>query len=306
LGRLAKASIRTVQSSGHTRRLRRRLDLPVLRLAAMARTPPKDVSLRRATEVWLPSLDAVVHGVSSASNVVQEPAGRVRCPKRSPATWRIGMGPRRARDPRQTDGDEVVFTEMRIAGGASTIWRLATGTPPSRPAGNVTYPTPRARAVRSTRMGPASPARQVGGSGGPPPGFDRTQAGRPDAQREARSGHQRDPVPAGLSTSSAGMQTQISFSRCASAASFRISLDVDLDEVEPSHGPSFCGSHPRPHHPGDAEVPPRPTPSSARSCGTWKADRRAREGRRRERFGQSQATPASTEPPAATAAAATS
>jgi exonuclease SbcD len=143
LGRLAKASIRTVIIPGthdvyDGASIYRSYDL-----AAMARTTPEWIAVLTPDQpnVWLPSLDAVVHGrVFSTKRGSKSPLYGFDARMDRRATWRIGMVHGALAIPGKTDGDEVVFTEDEIAGTgldylALGHWHSAI----EGRAGNVTY-----------------------------------------------------------------------------------------------------------------------------------------------------------------------
>ena len=143
LARLAKASIRTVIIPGthdvyDGASIYRSYDL-----AAMARTSPEWVVVLTPEQpnVWLPSLDAVVHGrVFSTKRAPNSPLAGFDARMDRRATWRIGMIHGALAIPGKTDGDEVVFTEEEIA--ATGLDYLALGHWHSAiegRAGNVTY-----------------------------------------------------------------------------------------------------------------------------------------------------------------------
>jgi DNA repair exonuclease SbcCD nuclease subunit len=118
LGRLAKASIRTVIIPGthdvyDGASIYRSYDL-----AAMARTTPEWIAVLTPEQpnVWLASLDTVVHGrVFDTKRAPKSPLAGfdVRMDRR--ATWRIGMVHGALAIPGKTDTDEVVFTEDEIS-----------------------------------------------------------------------------------------------------------------------------------------------------------------------------------------------
>ena len=118
LGRLAKASIRTVIIPGthdvyDGASIYRSYDL-----AAMARTTPEWIAVLTPEQpnVWLPSLDAVVHGrVFSTKRGPKSPLDGFDARMDRRATWRIGMVHGALAIPGKTDSDEVVFTAEEIA-----------------------------------------------------------------------------------------------------------------------------------------------------------------------------------------------
>ncbi|MGD0018863.1 MAG: DNA repair exonuclease [Candidatus Limnocylindrales bacterium] len=118
LGRLAKASIRTVIIPGthdvyDGASIYRSYDL-----AAMARTTPEWIAVLTPEQpnVWLPSLDAVVHGrVFNTKRAPKSPLDGFDARMDRRATWRIGMVHGALAIPGKTDSDEVVFTEEEIA-----------------------------------------------------------------------------------------------------------------------------------------------------------------------------------------------
>ena len=143
LGRLAKASIRTVIIPGthdvyDGASIYRSYDL-----AVMARTTPEWIAVLTPEQpnVWLPSLDAVVHSrVFSTKRAPTSPLEGFNARSDRRATWRIGMIHGALAIPGKTDGDEVVFTEEEIA--ATGLDYLALGHWHSAiegRAGNVTY-----------------------------------------------------------------------------------------------------------------------------------------------------------------------
>ncbi len=143
LARLAKASIRTVIIPGthdvyDGSSIYRSYDL-----AAMARTSPDWIAVLtpQQSNVWLPSLDAVVHGrVFATKRAPRSPFDGFDARMDRRATWRIGMAHGALAIPGKTDADEVVFTEDEIA--ASGLDYLALGhwhSAVEGKAGNVTY-----------------------------------------------------------------------------------------------------------------------------------------------------------------------
>ena len=118
LGRLAKASIRTVIIPGthdvyDGASIYRSYDL-----AAMAKTGPEWIVVLtpERQNVWLPSLDAVVHGrVFNTKRAPKSPLDGFDARTDRRATWRIGMVHGALAIPGKTDGDEVVFTEDEIS-----------------------------------------------------------------------------------------------------------------------------------------------------------------------------------------------
>ncbi len=118
LGRLAKASIRTVIIPGthdvyDGSSIYRSYDL-----AAMARTSAEWIAVLTPEQpnVWLPSLDAVVHGrVFSTKRGPKSPLDGFDARSDRRATWRIGMVHGALAIPGKTDADEIVFSEEEIA-----------------------------------------------------------------------------------------------------------------------------------------------------------------------------------------------
>jgi DNA repair exonuclease SbcCD nuclease subunit len=118
LGRLAKASIRTVIIPGthdvyDGSSIYRSYDL-----AAMARTTAEWIAVLTPEQpnVWLPSLDAVVHGrVFSTKRGPKSPLDGFDARSDRRATWRIGMVHGALAIPGKTDADEIVFSEEEIA-----------------------------------------------------------------------------------------------------------------------------------------------------------------------------------------------
>ena len=118
LGRLAKASIRTVIIPGthdvyDGASIYRSYDL-----AAMAKTSPEWITVLtpEKQDVWLPSLDAVVHGrVFNTKRAPKSPLDGFDARMDRRATWHIGMVHGALAIPGKTDGDEVVFTEDEIS-----------------------------------------------------------------------------------------------------------------------------------------------------------------------------------------------
>jgi DNA repair exonuclease SbcCD nuclease subunit len=118
LARLAKASIRTVIIPGthdvyDGASIYRSYDL-----AAMAKTTPEWITVLtpEQSSVWLPSLDAVVHGrVISTKRAPRSPLDGFDARMDRRATWRIGMVHGALAIPGRTDADDVVFTEQEIA-----------------------------------------------------------------------------------------------------------------------------------------------------------------------------------------------
>ncbi len=128
LGRLAKASIRTVIIPGthdvyDGASIYRSYDL-----AAMAHTTSEWITILtpEKTNVWLPSLDAVVHGrVASTKRAPGSPLAGFDARMDRRATWRIGMVHGALAIPGKTDADDVAFTEAEMA--ASGLDYLALG-----------------------------------------------------------------------------------------------------------------------------------------------------------------------------------
>jgi DNA repair protein SbcD/Mre11 len=118
LGRLAKASIRTVIIPGthdvyDGSSIYRSYDL-----AAMARTSAEWIAVLTPEQpnVWLPSLDAVVHGrVFSTKRGPKSPLDGFDARTDRRATWRIGMVHGALAIPGKTDTDGIVFSEEEIA-----------------------------------------------------------------------------------------------------------------------------------------------------------------------------------------------
>jgi DNA repair exonuclease SbcCD nuclease subunit len=118
LGRLARASIRTVIIPGthdvyDGASIYRSYDL-----AAMAKTSPEWITVLtpEKQDVWLPSLDAVVHGrVFNTKRAPKSPLDGFDARMDRRATWHIGMVHGALAIPGKTDGDEVVFTEDEIS-----------------------------------------------------------------------------------------------------------------------------------------------------------------------------------------------
>ena len=118
LGRLAKASIRTVIIPGthdvyDGASIYRSYDL-----AAMARTTSEWIAVLTPEQpnVWLPALDAVVHGrVFSSKRAPKSPLDGFDARSDRRATWRIGMVHGALAIPGKTDSDVVVFTEEEIS-----------------------------------------------------------------------------------------------------------------------------------------------------------------------------------------------
>jgi DNA repair exonuclease SbcCD nuclease subunit len=118
LARLAKASIRTVIIPGthdvyDGASIYRSYDL-----AAMARTTPEWIVVLTPEQpnIWLPSLDAVIHGrVFNTKRGPKSPLDGFDARMDRRATWRIGMVHGALSIPGKTDGDEVVFKEDEIA-----------------------------------------------------------------------------------------------------------------------------------------------------------------------------------------------
>ena len=128
LGRLAKASIRTVIIPGthdvyDGSSIYRSYDL-----AAMAHTTSEWITILtpEKANVWLPSLDAVVHGrVASTKRAPGSPLAGFDARMDHRAAWRLGMVHGALAIPGKTDADDVVFTEAEIA--ASGLDYLALG-----------------------------------------------------------------------------------------------------------------------------------------------------------------------------------
>jgi DNA repair exonuclease SbcCD nuclease subunit len=118
LGRLAKASIRTVIIPGthdvyDGASIYRSYDL-----AAMARTTAEWITVLTPDQpnVWLASLDAVVHSrVFSTKRAPRSPLEGFDARMDRRATWRIGMVHGALAIPGKTDNDGVVFTEDEIS-----------------------------------------------------------------------------------------------------------------------------------------------------------------------------------------------
>ncbi len=118
LARLAKASIRTVIIPGthdvyDGASIYRSYDL-----ASMARTTPEWISVLTPDQpnVWLPTLDAVVHSrVFDTKRAPQSPLADFDARSDRRATWRIGMVHGALAIPGKTDADEVVFSEDEIS-----------------------------------------------------------------------------------------------------------------------------------------------------------------------------------------------
>jgi DNA repair exonuclease SbcCD nuclease subunit len=118
LGRLAKASIRTVIIPGthdvyDGASIYRSYDL-----AAMARTSAEWISVLTPEQpnVWLPSLDAVIHArVFNSKKAPKSPLEGFDARMDRRATWRIGMVHGALRIPGKTEDDVVVFTEEEIS-----------------------------------------------------------------------------------------------------------------------------------------------------------------------------------------------
>ena len=118
LARLAKASIRTVIIPGthdvyDGASIYRSYDL-----AAMARTTPEWIAVLTPDQpnVWLPTLDIVVHGrVFDTKRAPHSPLAGFDARSDRRATWRVGMIHGALAIPGKTDGDEVVFTEDEIS-----------------------------------------------------------------------------------------------------------------------------------------------------------------------------------------------
>jgi exonuclease SbcD len=118
LARLAKASIRTVIIPGthdvyDGSSIYRSNDL-----AAMAQVTSEWLTVLTPDQsnVWLPTLDAVVHGrVAATKRVSGSPLAGFDARSDKRATWRIGMVHGAIAIPGKTDADEVVFTEAEIA-----------------------------------------------------------------------------------------------------------------------------------------------------------------------------------------------
>jgi exonuclease SbcD len=143
LARLANASIRTVLIPGthdvyDGASIYRSYDL-----AAMARTSHEWVTVLtpEQSNVWLPSLDAVVHGrVFSTKRAPENPFEGFDARMDRRATWRIGLAHGSLAIPGKTDSDEVVFTEADIS--RTGLDYLALGhwhSAVEGRAGNVTY-----------------------------------------------------------------------------------------------------------------------------------------------------------------------
>ena len=143
LARLANASIRTVIIPGthdlyDGASIYRSYDL-----AAMARTSHEWIAVLtpEQSNIWLPSLDTVVHGrVFSTKRAPKSPFEGFDARMDRRATWRIGLAHGALAIPGKTDGDEVVFTEEEIS--RTGLDYLALGhwhSAVEGRAGNVTY-----------------------------------------------------------------------------------------------------------------------------------------------------------------------
>jgi exonuclease SbcD len=143
LARLANASIRTVIIPGthdvyDGSSIYRSYDL-----AAMARTSHEWVAVLtpEQSNIWLPSLDAVVHGrVFATKRAPKSPFEGFDARMDRRATWRIGLAHGSLAIPGKTDADEVVFTEEDIS--RTGLDYLALGhwhSAVEGRAGNVTY-----------------------------------------------------------------------------------------------------------------------------------------------------------------------
>jgi exonuclease SbcD len=143
LARLANASIRTVIIPGthdvyDGSSIYRSYDL-----AAMARTSHEWVAVLtpEQSNIWLPSLDAVVHGrVFATKRAPKSPFEGFDARMDRRATWRIGLAHGSLASPGKTDADEVVFTEEDIS--RTGLDYLALGhwhSAVEGRAGNVTY-----------------------------------------------------------------------------------------------------------------------------------------------------------------------
>jgi DNA repair protein SbcD/Mre11 len=118
LGRLAKASIRTVIIPGthdvyDGASIYRSYDL-----AAMARTSPEWIAVLtpEQPDFWVQSLDVVVHGrVFNTKRAPKSPLAGFDVRTDSRAKWHIGMVHGALAIPGKTDGDDIVFTEDEIS-----------------------------------------------------------------------------------------------------------------------------------------------------------------------------------------------
>jgi exonuclease SbcD len=118
LGRLAKASIRTVIIPGthdvyDGASIYRSYDL-----AAMARTSPEWIAVLtpEQPDFWVKSLDVVVYGrVFNTKRAPQSPLAGFDVRADGRAKWHIGMVHGALAIPGRTDGDEVAFTEDEIS-----------------------------------------------------------------------------------------------------------------------------------------------------------------------------------------------
>ncbi|MGD0863125.1 MAG: DNA repair exonuclease [Candidatus Limnocylindrales bacterium] len=245
LARLAKASIRTVIIPGthdvyDGASIYRSYDL-----AAMARTSHEWIAVLTPEQpnIWLPSLDAVVHGrVFNTKRAPKSPLDGFDSRTDGRGTWRIGMVHGALAIPGKTEGDEVVFTEDEIA--QTGLDYLALGHWHSAiegRAGNVTYAY----------------------SGAPEPvAMDQDGAGQVLLVTLAERGgrHQVSIVPkrvgqtrsekldldvSGIQSQPALIQTIASHADSNLFLDLRLTglmpdtLDVDLDEVERALAPSF-------------------------------------------------------------------
>jgi len=114
----AKASIRTVIIPGTHDLYDGASIFRSYDLAAMARTTSEWIVVLTPEQpnVWLPTLDAVVHGrVFNTKRGPKSPLEGFDARADRRATWRIGMVHGALAIPGKTDGDEVVFREDEIA-----------------------------------------------------------------------------------------------------------------------------------------------------------------------------------------------
>jgi DNA repair exonuclease SbcCD nuclease subunit len=314
LGRLAKASIRTVIIPGthdvyDGASIYRSYDL-----AAMARTTPEWIAVLTPEQpnVWLPSLDAVVHGrVFSVKRGPKSPLDGFDARSDRRATWRIGMVHGALAIPGKTDGDDV-FTEDEIAGTgldylALGHWHSAI----EGRAGNVTYAysgAPEPVAIDQDGAGQVLLVRLEDRGGRHLVSIEPKRVGQTRSEKLDLdiSGIQSQPALLDVigrhADSNLVLEVRLS-------GLLPDSLDVDLDEVERAMAPSFLRFRIR-----DLTIPAMPEgspPPPDTVIGAFVRDvesriaelEKAAEG---SGSGQIAATPASTEPPAATAAAATS
>jgi exonuclease SbcD len=246
LARLANASIRTVIIPGthdvyDGSSIYRSYDL-----AAMARTSHEWIAVLtpEQSNIWLPSLDAVVHGrVFATKRAPKSPFAGFDARMDRRATWRIGLAHGALAIPGKTDADEVVFTEDEIS--RTGLDYLALGhwhSAVEGRAGNVTYAysgAPEPVAVDQDGAGQVLLVT-LDDKGG-----TRHEV-RIQAKRVGQTRHHRVEVDlAGVGTQPALVEQLAAHADANLVLDVRLkgfmpdSMDLDLDEVERTLAPSF-------------------------------------------------------------------